>query len=61
MVLRRIAYTCLALFRAATRAEDRREEPWKRLLERIRDALRLMTDAAINTLRLRHPRACVCG
>jgi hypothetical protein len=59
MMLRRVAYTALALFRAATRSETYAEEPWRRLLARMRDALIAMTDEALRDLRSRTAvRAC---
>jgi hypothetical protein len=57
MILRRIAYTLLTLFRSVTqRSDSRRAEPWKVLFERIRDALSLATDELIDGLRGRMDR-----
>ncbi len=40
LLLRRIAYTLLALFRAATlRSDEGRATPWKRLMQSVRDVL----------------------
>jgi len=57
MILRRIGYTLLTLFRSVTqRSDSRRTEPWKVLFERIRDALLLATDELIDGLRGRMDR-----
>lgn len=57
MILRRIGYTLLTLFRSVTqRSDSRRTEPWKVLFERIRDALLLATDELIDGLRRRTDR-----
>src|SRR5512133_2892770 len=54
MVLRRIAYTLLSIFRNVTqRSDHRRQEPWHRLLTRIRDALLHATSATFDGLRKR--------
>lgn len=54
LVLRRIAYTLLALFRAVTlRSEEHRALRWKALLARVRDALVAATDASLAGLRAR--------
>jgi len=53
-ILRRIAYTLLALFRGVTqRSDERRAMPWKRLLRAIHRALLLTTDVQLAGLRLR--------
>jgi Transposase DDE domain len=53
-ILRRIAYTLLALFRGVTqRSDERRATPWKRLLRPIHTALLVTTDAQLAGLRLR--------
>ena len=59
MILRRIGYTLLTIFRSITqRSDDRRQEPWNYLLQRIRDAVLL----GINLVTRRHtssnPRHC---
>lgn len=57
MILRRIGYTVLTLFRSVTqRSDSRRTEPRKVLFERIRDALLLATDELIDGLRRRTNR-----
>jgi hypothetical protein len=54
-ILRRIAYTLLALFRGVTqRSDERRAMPWKHLLRAIHMALLLTTDVQLTGLR---PRA----
>jgi hypothetical protein len=54
LLLRRIAYTLLALFRATTlRSEERRTMRWKSLLDWIRDALVAATADTVTDLRLR--------
>jgi hypothetical protein len=53
-ILRRIAYTLLALFRGVTqRSDERRATPWKLLLRTIHTALLVTTDAQLARLRLR--------
>jgi hypothetical protein len=53
-ILRRIAYTLLALFRGVTqRSDERRATPWKHLLRAIHMALLLTTDGQLAGLRLR--------
>jgi len=45
LLLRRIAYTLLALYRAVTlRSDDGRATPWKRLMQSVRDALVAATE-----------------
>jgi hypothetical protein len=54
MILRRIAYTLLSVFENITQRSDRRrQEPWHRLLTRIRDALLQATTATFEGLRKR--------
>jgi len=54
LLLRRIAYTLLALYRAVTlRSDERRSMRWKGLLARIRDALVAATDETLAGLRVR--------
>jgi len=58
MILRRIGYTLLTIFRSITqRSDDRRHEPWHCLLQRIRDAVLLATTAVLDGLRPRTPDA----
>jgi len=54
LILRRIAYTLLALFRAVTqRSEENRAMRWKALLARVRDALVAATEETLAGLRAR--------
>ena len=54
LVLRRIAYTILALYRAVTlRSEENRTIRWKALLTHIRDALVAATEEMLAGLRAR--------
>ena len=54
LVLRRIAYTLLTLFRSVTqRSEERRGMPWRRLLGWVRDTLVGITDDEVAGLRRR--------
>lgn len=54
LVLRRIAYTMLALFRAVTRrSSDKRQQPWRQLFKWIRDALIASSEATVASLRKR--------
>jgi hypothetical protein len=56
MILRRIGYTLLTIFKNVTqRSDHRRQEPWHVLLSRIRDALLLATPATFDGLRRRAP------
>jgi len=56
MILRRIGYTLLTVFRSITqRSDNRREEPWHYLLQRIRDAVLLATTSVLDGLRPRTP------
>jgi hypothetical protein len=51
MVLRRIAYTLLALFRAVTlRSEQNRAMPWKRLIQWVCDTLVAVTAVQLEGL-----------
>ena len=53
MLLRRIAYNLLALFRSVTqRGERERAIPWKRLMRRFHNAMLLATAEMIDGLRL---------
>jgi len=54
MVLRRVGYTLLSIFKHVTqRSDERRTEPWHRLLTRIRDSLLLATPETFRGLRRR--------
>lgn len=54
MMLRRIAFNMLALFRSVTqRSEERRQMPWKDLIEDVRDALVSAKESELRGLRLR--------
>lgn len=54
IVLRRIAYTLLTLYRSVTqRSEEKRERPWRELFEVVRDALVASTEATLEALRHR--------
>ena len=56
MILRRIGYTLLTIFRSITqRSDDRRQEPWNYLLQRIRDAVLLATTSLLDGIRHRTP------
>jgi hypothetical protein len=56
MILRRIGYTLLAIFKHVTqRSDHRRNEPWRVLLTRIRDALLMATPSILDGLRRRAP------
>ena len=56
MILRRIGYTLLTIFRSITqRSDDRRQQPWHCLLQRIRDAVLLATPWVLDGLRPRTP------
>ena len=58
MVLRRIAYDLLTLFRSVTlRSEETRATPWKALLAWVYDALIASTVAQLEDLREREPLA----
>ena len=51
LLLRRIAYTLLALFRAASRTEEGRAIRWRDLLTRVRDVLVAATEDQLAGLR----------
>jgi hypothetical protein len=51
LLLRRIAYTLLALFRAASRTDDGRDIRWRDLLTRVRDVLVAATEDQLAGLR----------
>jgi hypothetical protein len=54
MILRRIGYTLLAIFKHVTqRSESRQSEPWHVLLSRIRNAMLLASDSIAEGLRRR--------
>ena len=54
LILRRIAYNALALFRAVTqRSEEKRNMPWKKLLGAVRDMLIAARDDDVDELRKR--------
>ncbi len=51
LLLRRIAYTLLALFRAASRTDDGRAVRWQALLTSVRDVLVAATENQLAGLR----------
>jgi hypothetical protein len=54
LILRRIGYSWLSIFKHITqRSDHRRQEPWRVLLIRIRDALLHATAATFDGLRCR--------
>jgi hypothetical protein len=54
MILRRIAYTLLSIFRSVTqRSDERRSEAWKELFRRLYDALLVATAATLFGIRRR--------
>lgn len=54
MLLRRLVYTVLTLFRARTqRSEDKQLAPWRELLEDIMDAMKMATQLEVVGLRSR--------
>jgi hypothetical protein len=54
MILRRIGYTLLSIFKLITqRSDHRRQETWRILLNRIRDALLHATAPTFHGLRCR--------
>jgi len=58
IILRRIAYNAMALYRARTlRAEAKRLMPWRDLIREVHIALITATAAAVNGLRARAPPA----
>ena len=57
MILRRIAYTLLGLFRAVTqRSEEKHEVTWRRLLEQVNNTLVGGDEDTVAGLRPRHRR-----
>jgi len=55
VVLRRLAYTLMTLFRSVTQRSDRnRERPWKRLLDDVRQASWVAPRAWVELLRHHH-------
>ncbi|HSM91711.1 MAG TPA: ISAs1 family transposase, partial [Anaeromyxobacteraceae bacterium] len=58
LLLRRIAYTLLALYRAVTlRSDGHRAMRWKTLLQKVRDVLIAATEDQLAGLRLRETAA----
>jgi hypothetical protein len=58
LLLRRVAYTLLALYRAVTlRSDEGRAIPWKTLLQSVRDVLIAATEEQLAGLRLREAAA----
>jgi hypothetical protein len=58
LLLRRIAYTVLALFRSVTlRSDENRGTPWLAMLRWVRDAVVALSAEHIENLRLREPAA----
>jgi len=58
MILRRIAYTLLTIFRSVTqRSDERRSEAWKELFQRIYDAVLVASADTLAGLRRRRPSA----
>lgn len=54
MLLRRLVYTVLTLFKSRTqRSEEKRLAPWRELLEDIMDAMKMATEAQVADLRTR--------
>jgi hypothetical protein len=54
LILRRIAYTMLTLYRSVRqRSEEKRQGPWAELFENVADALKASTEATVNSLRRR--------
>jgi hypothetical protein len=52
MLLRRVVYTILTLFKHVTlRAEDNHLMPWRKLMERIKDVLKWATEDVVDGLR----------
>lgn len=57
MVLRRIAYTMLGLYRSVTqRSEEKREVAWRRLMKKVNNTLVGAEEATVAGLRRRHRR-----
>ncbi len=60
LVLRRIAYTLLTLFRSVTqRSDEKRTMRWSHLLSWVRATLLAATEATLEALRDRSPAVCV--
>ena len=58
LILRRIAYTLLTMFRSVTlRSDAHRNMPWRMLFEWVRDTLVASTEATVRSLRKRLPTA----
>jgi hypothetical protein len=56
LILRRIAFTLLTLYRSVTqRSEEKRQMPWAELFEWVRDTLVASTEATVASLRKRKP------
>jgi hypothetical protein len=54
MMLRRVVFTLMTLYRSVTqRSEENRLVPWRRLMERVKDALKWLTAADLEGLRPR--------
>jgi len=54
MLLRRLVYTVLTLFKSRTqRSEDKQRAPWRELLEDIMDAMKMATEEQVSGLRSR--------
>jgi hypothetical protein len=59
LLLRRIAYTLLALFRASLRTEENRSMPWRDLMHR--QSVALVTATAEHTTNLRRRELCAAA
>jgi hypothetical protein len=60
MIIRRIAYTLLTLFRSVTpKSEESREQPWATLLRWLSELLRHATQSTVKNLRVRR-EAAIC-
>jgi LmbE family N-acetylglucosaminyl deacetylase len=54
MLARRAVYTILSLFKSVSlRSDENREMPWRRLMERIKDAMKWSSEADLTSLRPR--------
>lgn len=61
LILRRIAYNLVALFRGRTlRSEENRDTPWKRVMEWFHDGMISATDDVVSGLRPRPESGCEC-
>jgi hypothetical protein len=61
LILRRMAYNLVALFRGRTqRSEERRGDPWKRVMELFHNALISATAEVVSGLRPRVEADCEC-